>query len=164
MNLDTSHGKVSIEHLLGVQGADVVLYIANHPVRPKRRLDSEVLSIPELIAFNGNHWRKIFTIFSKLMSPNENWREYRDSYLLTEKEAICFTGKLQKNAQVHIISGKSCWEWMGFDMDEFTPLDPQQRLWVRGNILCSPYFDYRQFPNALIVIAREWIQARRALT
>ena len=163
MTLDTSHGKASVEHLLGAQGSGVVLYIENHPVRPKNMQGNESLSVPVLIDLNGNHWRKIFTIFAKLMSPDDNWKEYRDSDLITEKEAICFTGHLLASAQVHIVSGKSCWERMGFDMDEFMPLDPQQRLWVKGDVLCSPYFDYRQFPNALIVIAREWIQARRAL-
>lgn len=164
MNLDTSHEKASVEHLLGVGGSGVVLYIENRPIRPKNMPSNELLSIPVLIDLNGNHWRKIFTIFAKLMSPDENWREYRDRCLLTKNEAICFTEQRQESAQVHIVSGKSCWESMGFDMDEFTPLDPQQRLWVRGNILCTPYFDYRQFPNALVVIAREWLQARRVLT
>jgi hypothetical protein len=164
MNLDTSYEKASSEHFLGAQGAGVVLYIENSPMVPKDMDVNESVSISMLMDLNGNHWRKIFTIFAKLVTPYENWREYRDSCLLTEKEAICFSGQLQDNAQVHIISGKSCWERMGFDIDEFTPLDSQQRLLVRGNILCLPYFDYRQFPNALIVIAREWMQAQMQVT
>ena len=163
MNLDTSHEKTSIEHMLGAQGSDVILYIENHPVVPQKLKSNELISIPDLIDLNGNHWRKIFTIFAKLVSPDENWREYRDQCLLTKNEAICFTDERQQSAQVNIVSGKSCWERMGFDMADFISLDPQQRLWVKDDVLCSPYFDYRQFPNALIVIAREWIKTRRAL-
>ncbi|BBB28283.1 DUF6942 family protein [Neptunomonas japonica] len=163
MNLDTSHEKASIERLLGAQRSDVVLYIENTPTFPKEMRVNGPISIPVLVDLNGNHWRKIFTIFAKLTAPDDNWRGYRDRCLLTKNEAICFTGQRQENAQVHIVSGKSCWERMGFDMGEFMPLDPLQRLWVKDDVLCSPYFDYRQFPNALIVIAREWIQARRLL-
>jgi hypothetical protein len=154
---------------LGAVAPDVILYTENRPILPADILYGERLMIPGLIVLNGNHWRKILTIFAKLVSPSDDWRGYRDGLLLQEKEAICFgdalhetrnkTGDVMGNTavKIHLISGKSTWDRLGVNLDEFQSLDPQQRLWVKGNVICTPYFDYRQFPNSLIDIARNYL-------
>ncbi|SIS43426.1 DUF6942 family protein [Neptunomonas antarctica] len=158
---------------LGAVTADIILYTENRPMLPADILYGERLMIPDLIALNGNHWRKIFTIFAKLVSPSDDWRGYRDGFLLQEKEAIYFgdalhemlhetrneTGDVIGNTtvKIHLISGKSTWDRLGVNLEEFQPLDPQQRLWVKDNMICMPYLDYRQFPNSLIEIARNYL-------
>ncbi|WP_423804110.1 DUF6942 family protein, partial [Neptunomonas phycophila] len=39
----------------------------------------------------------------------------------------------------------------------FTALDAEERAWYKGNILLTPYPDYRQFPNRLIEEIRVWL-------
>lgn len=163
MSVDTSQNqssgsvgslKGSFKDCLGSKTAAIVLYTANRPLYPPAMNCTGVLSVPALIAHNGNHWRKILTIFAKLTSPDEDWKTYRDHCLLQEREEICFTDSLRESAAFHLIAGKASWEQLGMDMTEFQALDAEQRLWVKGNVMCTPYFDYRQFPNALVDIAR----------
>ena len=132
----------------------IVLYIVNQPVLSSDMNNDGLLSVSELISLNGNHWRKILTIFAKLTSVDDDWRTYRDHCLLHKKEALCFSAGLLESASFHLIAGKVSWEYLGVDIKEFQALDAGQRLWVKDNVMCTPYFDYRQFPNALIEVAR----------
>ncbi|WP_372742431.1 hypothetical protein [Neptunomonas sp.] len=180
MSTDTSQNQSagSADHLndcLGSTTAQIVLYIANRPVLSSAMHRGGVFSAAELISLNGNHWRKILTIFAKLASPDGDWRAYRDHALLHQREAICFSGKLVESATIHLVAGKASWAHLGLDMEEFQPLkesqrikesqpikefqplDAEQRVWISGNIICTPYFDYRQCPNALIGIVQQRI-------
>lgn len=139
---------------LGSAQPKVVLYLDNRP----KMDDNQILHIPSLIAANGNHWRKIFSIFAKLNS-DQNWREYRDQKLLLEDEQIQFATVLQKTASIHIFSGKSCWQRFGVTPlelaeGEMQALANKKVFYYRsaeyGLMLYTPYFDYRQFPNVLV--------------
>ena len=167
MSIDTSQNqsaavsddplKGGFRDCLGSKAATIILYTANRPLLPSAMDCGGALSVPELITLNGNHWRKILSIFAKLTSPDDDWKTYRDHYLLQEREVICFADSLQESAALHLIAGKASWELLGMDMAEFQALDVEQRLWVNGNVMCTPYFDYRQFPNTLIEVARAQI-------
>ncbi len=163
MSIDTSQNqsaasddplKGGFRDCLGSTAAAIVLYTANRPLLPPDMDSGGVMSVPELITLNGNHWRKILSIFAKLTSLDDDWKTYRDHRLLQEREVISFADSLQESAAFHLIAGKASWEYLGVNLQEFQALDVEQRLWVNGNVMCTPYFDYRQFPNALIDVAR----------
>ena len=169
MSIDTSQNQSSgsadplkefSKECLGSKTATIALYTANRPLLSSAMDRGGVLSVPELISLNGNHWRKILTIFAKLTSADDDWRTYRDHGLLHNRESICFAAGLLESASFHVVAGKASWEYLGMDMKEFQALDVQQRLWVKGNVMCTPYFDYRQFPNALIDVARARIMTQ----
>jgi len=137
---------------IGAIESEIVLYIDNQPCwAPGKKVDVE-----QLIAENGNHWRKILTILAKLCTQSD-WREYRDRELLQAKQQINFSDILCLEANVHIFAGKSCWQRFGIteqalgDMQASTCGEVFYRRSVEhGLMLYTPYFDYRQFPNVLI--------------
>lgn len=125
---------------------DCILYLPN----PPQWDDHQPLDLAALIAANGNHWRKILTIFAKLRSPDGDWRAYRDQQLLKSTELISFEDRLTDAPQaIHLIAGKASWERLGLKSRAFEPLDGD-RLYQQGRIFLTPYPDYRQFPNQLI--------------
>jgi len=144
-------------HFIGVETAKIVLYLDNRP-HLERAGDVQV---SELIAANGNHWRKILTIYAKLCS-GDNWREYRDCELLNKDQQICFSEQIVESARIHIFSGKSCWQRFGVTADALSKMQHSscsrvyfQYSTQRGLCLYTPYFDYRQFPNILIEQVKE---------
>lgn len=144
--------------LLGSAQPDIVLYLEKPPLLPAvESSDNAPVSCSELITLNGNNWRKILTIFAKLVVPQaELWRDYRDQQLLQQREAIAFSTTLVP-AKVHIIAGKASWQRLGFAPKADEALDDQGRLFAIGNTLLTPYLDYRQFPNELVTQARHWL-------
>ncbi|MEH6444308.1 MAG: hypothetical protein V7784_10445 [Oceanospirillaceae bacterium] len=138
---------------LGVMQPKTVLYIDNQPLV----LEDNLANVPELIGKNGNHWRKIFTIFAKLCSEDD-WKVYRDTQLLQQEEQINFTSQISAQAAVHIFSGKQCWQRFSVGDDALSNMRQSscKRVFYKTNqqgmlLLYSPYFDYRQFPNTLIM-------------
>lgn len=138
---------------LGAPGARLVLYLPNPPLYPAGRARTEV---PALIEYNGNHWRKILTILAKVRA-GDDWRRYRDLQLLSRDEAIHFDAQLSATARWHLVAGKASWQRLGLEPEAFSALDDEGRLLARGNILLTPYPDYRQFPNRTIERVREWL-------
>jgi hypothetical protein len=154
--------------ILGDKRAAMILYLPNRPLMP----ESDLVSVPELIELNGNHWRKILTIFAKINAKNGDWKEYRDQQLLKHNECICFGDVLMEddveakglalknidnsrlNIKLHVIAGKESWARVcKIDSPEsqgFIAIDHNSKIWMKDNILLTPYFDYRQFSNALI--------------
>lgn len=154
MNADRSD-----KALLGAPAAALVLYLPNPPRYPVDRPRADTAA---LIDLNGNHWRKILTILAKIACrPAGDWRRYRDEALLQSSEAISFADRLEPGAGTHLVAGKASWERFGFDIGEFTAVD-DGRLYARGNILLTPYPDYRQFPNRTIERVREWLWDERS--
>lgn len=147
---------------LGGEQPDIVLYLEKPPLLPvTEALDNAPVNCSELIILNGNNWRKILTIFAKLMVPQaEHWRDYRDQQLLQQREAIAFAPTFMP-AKVHIVAGKANWQRLGFVPSGADALDDQGRLFAIGNTLLTPYFDYRQFPNALVTQARHWLHGEQ---
>ncbi|MCJ8337255.1 MAG: hypothetical protein MJK10_02190 [Pseudomonadales bacterium] len=142
---------------IGAKTPKIVLYLDNRP-HLERAGDVQV---PQLIATNGNHWRKILTIYAKLCS-GDNWREYRDSELLNTEQQICFSDQRVDTAGIHIFSGKSCWQRFGVTADALSKMQQSNcgRVYFQystqwGLCLYTPYFDYRQFPNILIEQVKE---------
>ena len=145
---------------LGANSPKIVLYLNNTPVWPS----SNKLDVPALVEVNGNHWRKIFTIFAKLVT-DEDWRSYRDYQLLKQNELICFTQNIEPQASVHIFSGKECWKRFERKVTEITNTQSYESIAEEkvtykvsscGDLyLFTPYFDSRQFPNALIAQVKE---------
>ncbi len=153
-----------VENLLGFIGSSqprIVLYLDNRPEWQQSKV-----AVPELIALNGNHWRKILTIFAKLCS-SDDWRVYRDQHLLQHQEQICFTEQVNTVANVHIFSGKRCWQrFADIYQSDTEPLlaTAGQSLFYRqdktlGLCIFSPYFDYRQYPNVLIAETKLLMEA-----
>ncbi|MEH6470455.1 MAG: hypothetical protein V7752_04325 [Halopseudomonas sp.] len=132
---------------LGSPDPDLILYLPNPPRLPA---SDQPINVPELIALNGNHWRKIFTILAKLSAGQTDWKSYRDNHLLKRKEAISFDDALIPSCAAQIVAGKANWMRLGLSTEDFCPLDESQQLWQQQNLFLTPYFDYRQFPNALV--------------
>ena len=145
---------------LGVDSAKFVLYVNNTPIWSLQN----PLDIPALITANGNHWRKICTIFAKLVSGDE-WRDYRDNQLLKARELMCFTPQLHTDGAVHIFSGKESWKLFESIVTQLTETQDYESI-AQGKVtykvapdgklfIFTPYFDSRQFPNALIAQVKE---------
>jgi hypothetical protein len=145
---------------------NLILYLPNKPdinkYKTKRVLKNlKGGEICEIIAFTGNHWRKIFSIFSKLslgLNPTRSntWQLYRDEVLLTSHggEVIKFSKKLTKisDRTIHIVTGQNYSKQFDLSFDRFKKIDEEGRILNYQNIYMTPYFDYRQFPNVLIDI------------
>jgi hypothetical protein len=119
----------------------------------------KVGEITEIISLTGNHWRKIFSIFSKISyglnsDRKKTWQEYRDEVLMTKSgtEVITFSKKITKTSSrsVHIIAGKNHCESFDLSLDKFKKIDEEGKILNYKNIYLTPYLDYRQFPNVLV--------------
>ncbi|MEM5529182.1 hypothetical protein WN093_10180 [Gammaproteobacteria bacterium AS21] len=146
---------------IGVKSAGTVLYINNQP-KNQQQINNKPFDVANCIAENGNHWRKIMTIYAKLCAVDvAHWRAYRDQQLLQINEQICFSDKINTQARLHIFAGKHCWQRFIADqqLQNLASLDCLRVFYrndpVLGMMLYTPYFDYRQFPNQLIEQVRE---------
>ena len=142
----------------------IILYLPTKPplehYKNKRGLKNlKPLEVSSIISETGNHWRKIFSIYAKIglhfnAKEVKTWQEYRDTVLLTKDgmEQISFSSKLDlaDDNKIHLISGKNTAEKFDLDLKKFKKLDDEGRILFYKNIYLTPYFDYRQFPNALI--------------
>lgn len=135
----------------------IVMYLPNPP-QCCQPFAPQKPNVSGLIAENGNHWRKILTIFAKLVCVDNDWKKYRDEQLLQGKEQLCFNYLLQSGVDWHLIAGKATWQQMGYDCEQFRALDDKQTAFVKDNILLLPYPDYRQFPNKLIDVVKSVMQ------
>ena len=153
---------------------ELILYLPNKPdldeYKSKQKLKNlKIAQVAEIINYTGNHWRKIFSIFSKISCALDDefkdltWQEYRDQILLTRKknETISFSNSLQTNSKnaIHIITGKYHYEKFDLPFDEFKKVDREGRVLNYKNIYLTPYFDYRQFPNDLVEAFVEKLKA-----
>ncbi|WP_290702763.1 hypothetical protein [Amphritea sp.] len=146
-----------MQQLGNTKQASTLLYLPTPPTVDAMK----PLDYASLCELNGNHWRKILIILAKLQCPDEDWRSYRDQQLLRQREAIIFGDQLLPGKQLHIVAGKASWERVGLDPEQFLPLEESNRLLQQGNIILTPYPDYRQFPNHLIERLRPIIHASR---
>lgn len=133
---------------IGSPHPQMVMYLkGNFPTLPEPTAKSW---LKELIALNGNNWRKILVIFAKLGSQDDNWRDYLYSGQLLRENQINFTNRLYPSAKVHLLCGKQNWE----RFDWHCELNLPGQLWHKNQALL-PYPDYRQFPNHLIAQVRQ---------
>lgn len=161
--IQTHYSNINGANTLVALGADepiIVLYTATLPLLPVEPCQGDQLNIAELIALNGNHWRKIFSIYAKLLAPlADDWRHYRDHHLLHRAVQIRLANA-PTGSELRIVAGKASWEALACNTSTLEVIDKHAKLFVDNQTLCTPYFDYRQFPNSLVTIAREWLQPR----
>ncbi len=148
---------------LGAVCPKIILHIDNQPLLPEAEATAGQLTVPAVTAVNGNHWRKVFTVFAKLAAPYaDDWKQYRDTELLSGQEAIHF-GQPVAHEAVILVAGKASWQRLGLDVQGMQAIGSGGGLYAQENLLCTPYFDYRQFPNAMIAEAREWLVGQVSL-
>lgn len=156
--------------IIGHPHSQFAFYLPTAPLIPDGWHYRQQDAIASLIALNGNHWRKIFTIMAKICVDEGDWRTYRDTLLLKQREMLIIgSAALIPSASVHLISGKVAAGRLGIDIDN--PQSPIQNIEPQGKLIdCSmaihtqvklclltPYLDYRQYPNALIELSRQHI-------
>lgn len=146
---------MTIDYLGKPAQAEIILYLPTQPIMP----DDGKVDIPSLIELNGNHWRKIFSIYAKLCVQRGSWQEYRDQQLLTSRQAISFKDQLYDKNAIHIIAGKASWHRLDLNPETFKTLDNKglshSTNSEKGTLLLTPYPDYRQFPNILVEQIRQ---------
>ncbi|MCT8866907.1 MULTISPECIES: DUF6942 family protein [Shewanella] len=168
---------------IGPATASYAFYLPNPPLMPEYWHWEQDNAIAELIALNGNHWRKIFTIMAKIYAPSEDWRHYRDNLLLKKHQMLLIgASALSPHASIHIVCGQAAAKPLGLSTELFnTPLSNRQTAYQplmhasqgklqdvteimqtssvqKKQVLLTPYLDYRQYSNALIALTRSHIQ------
>tara|TARA_R110001583_G_scaffold7222_2_gene36048 strand:- start:919 stop:1515 length:597 start_codon:yes stop_codon:yes gene_type:complete len=147
------------------------VYLANRPPLAEY-LDVDVIDhlpvgeIQRIASETGNHWRKIFNVYAKLiyslagmahhslLQQYGSWQEYRDQSLLqqgsdTELYLDPPSLSLGLKSGVHVVMGKSFSERLLVDIS-LEWLDNDFAINRKQNIIVSPYFDYRQLSNIKI--------------
>jgi hypothetical protein len=150
---------------LGSLPSDLIVCIGNRPpiealeklttIRPLA--NNEITSMVEQ---TGNHWRKIFNIFAKLMFELEpkhamTWQQYRDEQLLQRgnQAALLFSNPssfVKQGNAIVLISGKQYAEQLGL-LKDCIPLDNGFFQNPNHRLIITPYFDYRQLSNAKLL-------------
>lgn len=158
---------------LGNKNASLHVYIENIPplamyqelTQVKAMKKGDIKMIADL---TGNHWRKIFNVFAKLLfelQPQQypTWQALRDEHLLqaNSDQLLLFSPPVQNNKPTNnqpktkqsniitIIMGKTYANKLGL---------AEQALWLNEffainkttNTIVCPYFDYRQLSNIKI--------------
>ncbi|MFB2647533.1 DUF6942 family protein [Shewanella mangrovisoli] len=170
---------------IGPAAATYAFYLPNPPLLPDDWHWEQDNAIAELIALNGNHWRKIFTIMAKICAPSEDWRDYRDNLLLKQQQMLLIgANALSPHANIHIVCGQAAATALGIAADSHIATDAlqttEQQLMQDSQaklqdvtammqsqsghsscVLLTPYLDYRQYSNALIALTRNHLQAKQ---
>ena len=163
---------------LGNSNAKIIFYIRNRPpINTYQNLTSVKALLPDEIAHicqeTGNHWRKIFNVYAKLLfefAPQKfpSWQKLRDEFLLQEQSDNCLlfsapnlpithttvskthgSPTIVPNKKLHIILGKGYAEQLGL-CNECTWLSHDFAINIELGIIICPYFDYRQLSNIKI--------------
>jgi hypothetical protein len=145
---------------------DIAFYLPNAPVFPANWQPKQANAIEDLIQFNGNHWRKIFTIMAKLCCiqshQSKAWQHVRatlfSSHQPNSQQPTSLSKRLHIGATTidalakwHIICGQQAREALGLTHSSETDyIDEQEKVSREQYQLFTPYLDYRQFPNRLI--------------
>ncbi len=171
---------------IGPAAATYAFYLPNPPLMPEDWHWEQDNALAELIALNGNHWRKIFTIMAKICAPSEDWRDYRDNLLLKQRQMLLIgANALSPHASIHIICGQAAATALGITAESHIATDALQTTEQQlmqdsqaklqdvtavlqsqsGHLSCvllTPYLDYRQYSNALIALTRKHLQAKQS--
>ncbi|GAA4898934.1 DUF6942 family protein [Ferrimonas pelagia] len=163
---------------LGDPQARLRVHIGNQPALPPFDLPDGVMPLlpGDIDAINracGNGWRKVFSVYAKLLYQLEpqqfphqasapTWQQYRDQHLLQPGSDTALLYSLPdlnvEASQWQIVMGrtygKHCAERLGIALDW---LDPDFAVNTRHRILVCPYFDYRQLSNIKIERLAQWM-------
>ncbi|MCD8521323.1 MAG: hypothetical protein LRY66_15010 [Saccharospirillaceae bacterium] len=167
---------------LGDDKAAFQVFIANRPplaeyqqlrtLQPLQRGD-----IARIASDTGNHWRKIFNVYAKLicalqqagingdnnqeMSGFTRWQDLRDQQLLQADsgQALLFSPP-QLNpdtTKIRLLLAKSYAQTLGLST-ELIWLDNDFALHPSSGIVVCPYFDYRQLSDIKIQRLVGWLK------
>lgn len=133
--------------IVGNPQADCCIYLPNVPTMPAEWHWQQPNAIQQLIELNSNHWRKIWVISAKIIDSTGDWRACLQHDLMRLCSFYCAETAFHPSAKLQMYSGKAVAEQLS-----------GMSLLVNGQQLAQdnkdrwhlPYFDYRQFPNALI--------------
>lgn len=159
---------------LGDHNALINVHLANKPpiaiYENRRSLKPCTAGEIKTIGENaGNHWRKIFNVYSKLLfaldagqwGMHNSWQALRDECLLQdgsntaliwitkEKEMDGFLNARSKQHGLTLVMGKKFSDSLGLS-NKLEWLDQDLALLETHNLMVCPYFDYRQLSNAKI--------------
>ena len=146
------------------------VYIANRPPLDEYVYLDELVPLKlGVIAYiaqeTGNHWRKIFNVYSKLIFSyyeynkktlkSDTWQQFRDKELLQQESGLrlLFSAPNLQGKGIHLIMGKQYATDLGYqpnDHEGMIQLDGDFSVWPDKNVIVCPYFDYRQLSNAKI--------------
>jgi hypothetical protein len=155
----------------------IKVYLANRPpLVDYLKVDAishlPVGEIKRIASETGNHWRKIFNVYAKLIyclaektdhslvQQHARWQDYRDQSLLqqgSDTELHFDSASLDSPPfehasllpPLHIVMGKSFSERILKDIP-LEWLDNDFAINRQQNIIVCPYFDYRQLSNIKI--------------
>lgn len=156
---------------LGSVTASIAFYLPTPPTLSPNWDPREDGALAQLVALNGNHWRKIITLMAKICAPDDNWRDYRDRQLLKHHELILIGARqLSPHARWHLVAGQVAADNLGLSAaDGVSVSDTPGLKRVTDNqvshsdsadgtseqrILLTPYLDYRQYSNLLVAATR----------
>jgi len=153
---------------LGIADAALQVFIANRPPLPEyEQLQSlspmQPGDIARIAAETGNHWRKIFNVYAKLVTAIKQqqgllpdtmrWQDYRDQQLLQagSDESLLFSPPdltHKENCQ-RLLLGKGYATTLKMD-DSLVWYDDSFAVHQPSGVVVCPYFDYRQLSDAKI--------------
>jgi len=143
---------------LGDLNARFNVYIANRPPLDEYQylagmqplLEGDIARIAQQ---TGNHWRKIFNVYAKLVFALKTegfatWQLYRDAFLLRDNsnQALLFSEPNLSQAGLHIVMGRTYAKALQLDA-KLIAVDADFQIDKNKRLLVVPYFDYRQLSN-----------------
>lgn len=139
----------------------ITFLLPNHPDLPDDVTHYEEMSTSALIAYNGNHWRKILTIIAKLVADaEEDWRIVRDKELWYRAKLVYSEELPVLNTSPLIIVGQTFRQQFPIANDaKVLGEGTRHQAYVADDRIWTPYLDYRQFPNSLIEELRQTLHA-----
>lgn len=147
---------------LGVAQPTFNVYIANRPPLDEYEYLRTIKAlqpgdIANIAQQTGNHWRKIFNVYAKLVFALDakeypSWQNYRDDFLLSKgsEQALLFSRPDLQKQGIHIITGRSYAQSLELDA-QLIPIDADFQMDIKKRLLVVPYFDYRQLSNEKLI-------------
>jgi hypothetical protein len=150
---------------IGNPNASIKVYIQNRPPLPNyddlaivEALEGgDIATIAQQI---GNHWRKIFNVYAKIIfeldvKPFDSWQTLRDNNLLQLGSDQCLMFSPLSISQlptqaIHIIMGKGYASHLDLSQHCLW-LSPDFAINTSLKLIICPYFDYRQLSNIKII-------------
>ncbi|WP_335916302.1 DUF6942 family protein [Shewanella algae] len=151
-----AHSTPSFPLRIGNDLAKARAYLPNPPTLPLDWHWQQSDAAAALIAANSNHWRKILVICAKIFAPDDDWRSFLQQGLFSQVALEIGATELVTDSGIALIAGNEAADKLNIADDagqELTGAPGIQRLdqW-RWKV---PYLDYRQFPNASILLLRQ---------
>lgn len=151
-----AHSRPSFSSRIGNDRAAARVYLPNPPQLPLDWHWQQSCAAAALIAANSNHWRKILVICAKIFAPDDDWRNFLQQRLFSQVALEIAATRLTTDSGIALIAGNEAASQLNIATDagqQLTGAPGIQRLdqW-RWKV---PYLDYRQFPNASILLLRQ---------